>query len=278
MKFRLTLRSRGAGISLAGIAAVAGVAISGAVAANASTSHHTATAKPTIVLEHGAWADGSSWNGVVTRLQAAGYTVDVPPNPLRGPASDSAYLASYLATITGPIVLVGHSYGGFVTSDAATGNADVKALVYVDAYIPAAGDTLNSLTAQFPGSEVGPAALNFVPSDGGVVDAYIKPALYHSILANDLSTRRAAQLAAVQRPIAGSALAEPSTAPAWTTVPSWDVIGTADHAIPVAAQKFMATRAHSTVTDVKASHLSLVSQPRIVTRVIEAAAEHTDNR
>ena len=108
------------------------------------------------MLEHGAWADGSSWDGVVTRLQKDGYTVDVPPNPLRGPDSDSAYLASYLATVPGPIVLVGHSYGGFVITNAATGDKNVKALVYVDAYIPAQGDTLNSLTSQFPGSQITP--------------------------------------------------------------------------------------------------------------------------
>ena len=147
------------------------------------------------MLEHGAWADGSSWDRVVTRLQADGYTVDVPPNPLRGPDSDSAYLASYLQTVPGPIVLVGQSYGGFVISDAATGNANVKALVYVDAYIPAQGETINSINAQFPGSQLVPSALNFVPSAGGVVDAYIKPNLFGSILANDLSARRAAELA-----------------------------------------------------------------------------------
>ena len=217
--------------------------------------------KPTIVLEHGAWADGSSWSGVVTRLQKDGYTVDVPPNPLRGPDSDSAYLASYLATVPGPVVLVGHSYGGFVITNAATGDKNVKALVYVDAYIPAQGDTINSLTAQFPGSQITPAALNFVPSPGGVTDAYIKPALFRSILANDLPASQAAELAATQRPIAATALTEPSGPPAWATIPSWAVIGTADHAIPPAAQEFMAARAHATVTKVNASHLSLISHP-----------------
>jgi pimeloyl-ACP methyl ester carboxylesterase len=257
-------------LSLAGLSVIAATAVSGA-AASADVSTPTAP-KPTIVLEHGAWADGSSWDGVVSRLQNAGYTVDVLPNPLRGPASDSDYLASYLATIKGPIVLVGHSYGGFVTTNAATGNSNVKALVYVDAYIPAQGETLNGLTAQFPGSEVSPAALNFVPSPGGVVDAYIKPELFHSILANDLSTQQAAQLAATQRPIAGSALDEQSGPPAWTDIPSWDVIGTADHAIPVAAQEFMAKRAHAVVTEVNASHLSMISHPSTVTSVIESAA------
>ena len=152
----------------------------------AASGHSQSAVKPTIVLEHGAWADGSSWDGVVTLLQKDGYTVDVPPNPLRGPDSDSAYLASYLATVPGPVVLVGHSYGGFVTTNAATGDKNVKALVYVDAYLPAQGDTINSLTAQFPGSQITPAALNFVPSPGGVTDVYIKPSLFRSILANDL--------------------------------------------------------------------------------------------
>ena len=227
------------------------------------------------MLEHGAWADGSSWSGVVTRLQKDGYTVDVPPNPLRGPGSDSAYLASYLATVTGPVVLVGHSYGGFVTTNAATGDQNVKALVYVDAYIPAQGDTINSLTAQFPGSQITPAALNFVASPGGVTDAYIKPALFRSILANDLPASQAAELAATQRPIAASALTEMSGPPAWTSIPSWAVIGTADHAIPPAAQEFMAARAHATVTKINASHLSLISHPGTVTNVIEEAARAT---
>lgn len=258
------------GLSLVGLTLVTGAGVSAATASADATSH--ATPKPTIVLEHGAWADGSSWGGVVSRLQHDGFTVDVPPNPLRGPADDSAYLASYLATITGPIVLVGHSYGGFVITDAAAGNTNVKALVYVDAYLPAQGDTLSGLTAQFPGSEVAPTALNFVPSAGGVVDAYIKPGLFHSILANDLSTRRAAELAATQRPIAASALGEPSGPPAWTTIPSWDVIGTADHAIPVAAQEFMAKRAHAATTEIDASHLSMISHPHAVTSVIESAA------
>ena len=266
------------GLAVVGLA-VAGLAvIPGAVAAASTGSHSDATgsaAKPTIVLEHGAWADGSSWSGVVTRLQKDGYTVDVPPNPLRGVDSDSAYLASYLATVPGPIVLVGHSYGGFVTTNAATGDKNVKALVYVNAYIPAQGDTLNSLTSQFPGSQITPAALNFVPSPGGVTDVYIKPSQFRSILANDLPAGQAAELAATQRPIAASTLADVSGPPAWTSIPSWAVIGTADHAIPPAAQEFMAGRAHATVTKINASHLSLISHPGEVTDVIEEAARHT---
>jgi pimeloyl-ACP methyl ester carboxylesterase len=261
-------------LSIIGLAVAGLVAVPAAVAAASTGSSHP-TPKPTIVLEHGAWADGSSWDGVVKRLQHDGYTVDVPPNPLRGVASDSAYLSSYLATISGPIVLVGHSYGGFVATNAATGNKNVKALVYVDAYIPARGDTINSINAQFPGSQLLPTALTFVPSAGGVVDAYVKPALFGGILGNDLSAKQNAELAATQRPVAASTLADVSGAPAWTSIPSWDVIGTEDHAIPPAAQEFMAKRAHSNVTTIKASHLSLVSHPGKVDIVIEEAARHT---
>jgi pimeloyl-ACP methyl ester carboxylesterase len=268
MQSPLNVRNRKLQLTLASLAAVAAIAIPSAVA----TADTAAPPKPTIVLEHGAWADGSSWDDVVARLQADGYTVDVPPNPLRGPDSDSAYLDSYLQTVPGPIVLVGHSYGGFVITDAATGNANVKALVYVDAYIPAQGETINSINAQFPGSQLVPSALSFVPSAGGVTDTYIKPSLFPQILANDLPAKEAAVLAATQEPIAASALTDPSGPPAWATIPSWDVIGTQDHAIPVAAQEFMAKRAHAAVTQINASHLSLISQPGKVTAVIEAAA------
>ena len=153
MRMPLKFGTRKARFALIGLAVAGLAAIPSAVAAASTSNHAESAVKPTIVLEHGAWADGSSWSGVVTRLQKDGYTVDVPPNPLRGPAGDSAYLASYLATVPGPVVLVGHSYGGFVTTNAAAGDKNVKALVYVDAYIPAQGDTINSLTAQFPGSQ-----------------------------------------------------------------------------------------------------------------------------
>ena len=275
MRTPLNLGTRKARFALIGLALAGLVAITSTVAAASTSSHPDSAVKPTIVLEHGAWADGSSWSGVVTRLQKDGYTVDVPPNPLRGADSDSAYLASYLATVTGPVVLVGHSYGGFVITNAATGDQNVKALVYVDAYIPAQGDTINSLTAQFPCSQITPTALNFVSSPGGVTDVYIKPSLFGSILANDLPASQASELAATQRPIAASALTEVSGAPAWTSIPSWAVIGTADHAIPPAAQEFMAARAHATVTKINASHLSLISRPGDVTNVIEEAARHT---
>ena len=282
MRNPLQARNRKSRLALTGAAVAALIAIPSTIAAASTgsparpaSSHSSPAARPTIVIEHGAWADGSSWDGVVTRLQQDGYTVDVPPNPLRGVSSDSAYLASYLATVPGPVVLVGHSYGGFVTTNAAAGDKNVKALVYVDAYLPAQGDTINSINAQFPGSQITPAALNFVPSPGGVTDVYIKPALFRGIFASDLPASEAAVLAATQQPIAATALTEPSGPPAWAAIPSWDVIGTADNAIPPAAQEFMAARAHATVTKIDASHLSLISQPRTVANVIEQAARAT---
>jgi pimeloyl-ACP methyl ester carboxylesterase len=281
MKSTLTSRRIGRRLTLAAAALALVAALAPAATAATATAADTAgsqarsAVKPTIVLVHGAWADGSSWSDVVTRLQHDGYTVAVPPNPLRGVAADAAYLAGYLKTITGPIVLVGHSYGGFVITNAATGNANVKALVYVDAYIPDQGDTLNTLTAKYPGSKVAPDALDFVPLSDGTVDVYIKPARFRDILANDLPIRQAAQLAATQRPIVASALDEPSGTPAWTTIPSWDVIGLADHALPAAAQQYMATRAHAHTTTIDASHLSMLSHPIAVEHVIEDAAHHT---
>jgi pimeloyl-ACP methyl ester carboxylesterase len=273
MKLSTTLRR----ITLLGAAAILVAAIAPVAAAAPATgaAYGEPTAKPTVVLVHGAWADGSSWQDVVVGLQRDGYTVDVPPNPLRGVAADAASLAAYLKTITGPIVLVGHSYGGFVITNAAPGNKNVRALVYVDAYIPAAGDTLNALTAQFPGSQVTPDALNFVPLGDGSVDVYIQQAKFRGILANDLPVRQAAELAATQRPLVASALGEASGTPAWTSVPSWDVIGLADHALPAAAQRFMAKRAGATVTEINASHLSMLSHPVTVEHVIEDAAHHT---
>jgi pimeloyl-ACP methyl ester carboxylesterase len=275
VRIPLKLGTRKARLAAVGLTLVGAIAIPTTVAAASPSSHSQPAVKPTIVLEHGAWADGASWSGVVTRLQSDGYTVDVPPNPLRGVANDSAYLASYLATVPGPIVLVGHSYGGFITTNAATGNTNIKALVYVDAYIPAQGETLNGLTSQFTGSQISSDALTFVPSAGGVVDAYIQPSQFRTILGNDLSARQDAELAATQRPIAASALGDVSGPPAWTDIPSWAVIGTNDHAVPPAAQEFMARRAQATVTKINASHLSLISQPSKVTGVIEEAARHT---
>ena len=284
---RLTApRLAAAGVSLAiagtllgaGLAGSATAATAGTTATATTTARHAAAVKPTIVLVHGAWADSSSWNGVIERLQALGYTVDAPPNPLSGVSSDSAYLSDFLSTISGPIILVGHSYGGFVITNAATGNPQVKALVYDDAFIPAAGDTPESLSTAMPGSCLTSTALNFVPYPGapsGDSDVYVKQSVFPGCFANGLPAREGAALAAEQQPPVASILSDTlTTTPAWQTIPSWDIIGTADHVIPPAEQVVMAKRAGSHVTEINAPHLSMISDPGAVTGVILEAA-HT---
>jgi pimeloyl-ACP methyl ester carboxylesterase len=235
--------------------------------------------RPTIVLVHGDWADGSSWNGVIGRLERRGFTVVAPPNPLRGPTSDAAYIASFLQTIPGPIVLVAHSYGGFVITNAATGNPNVKALVYVDAFIPDVGQTFVDLGV---GSCVDPAtAVNAVPVPGGVVDLYLRREAnppypgYAECFANGVNPNQAALLFAAQRPAALNQFFEPSGLPAWETIPSWSLIGTDDHVITPAQQQAMSTHAGAHISTVNAGHLSLVTRPNAVTQVIEAAVDAT---
>jgi len=262
-------------LSQVGAADAAGSRTAGAARAGAATS--PGGAKPTVVLVHGAWADSGSWDQVVARLQRHGYTVVAFPNPLRGLPDDSAYLAAFLQTISGPIVLVGHSYGGMVITNAATGNTNVKALVYVDAFIPAEGETLGQLASLEPGSCVGgdpTQVFDLVPYPGappGAVDAYVKQSLFPSCFANDLPAKQAAVLAATQRPLSTVSLGQPSGPPAWVDIPSWALVGTLDHAIPPAAQLFMAERAGARIVEVKASHLSMISHPGAVTRLIIAA-------
>jgi len=273
-------------ITVTAVLAIAGLLItsSQAPSARGATAHaaHVAVtagatgAKPTIVLEHGAWADSSSWDGVIQRLQLLGYTVDVPPNPLRSLPGDSAYLADFLKTIPGPVVLVGHSYGGAVITNAATGNSQVKALVYVDAFIPDQGQTLLQLATAQPGSCVtASTAFNVVPLSTGDADLYVRQSVFPGCLANGLPASQAAVLAATQRPLAASVLTEPSGAPAWKQIPTWAVVGTADQAIPPAEQIAMAKHADAHITEVDAPHLSMISDPGVVTAVILRAVRAT---
>ena len=263
------------------IVAMAGLLIPLSQIASAGTAGAAAAGdgpKPTIVLVHGAWADTSSWDGVIQRLQADGYTVYAPPNPLQGLAYDPAYLADFLHTISGPIVLVGHSYGGAVITNAATGDPQVKALVYVDAFVPAQGQTLAQLLASSPGTCAVPANLNVVPFPGapsGVGDAYIKQSAFPSCMANGLPASEARVLAVTQLPLSTIALTQPTGVPAWQTIPSWAVVGTADHAIPLALQLAMAHTAHAHITRVDAPHLSMISDPGTVTNVILQAVRAT---
>jgi pimeloyl-ACP methyl ester carboxylesterase len=261
--------------------AIAGLLIPASQLASARTTRSAVPAggpKPTIVLEHGAWADSGSWDAVIQRLQADGYTVYAPPNPLNGLSYDSAFLADFLHTISGPIVLVGHSYGGEVITNAATGDKQVKALVYVDAFAPAQGQSIAQLLAAYPGSCASPSNLAIAPIPGapkGVADAYIKQSVFPSCMANGLPASEARILAATQRPLATIALGQKSGVPAWKTIPAWAVVGTADHAIPPALQLAMAKRAHARITKVHAPHLSMISNPGVVTRVILEAVRAT---
>jgi pimeloyl-ACP methyl ester carboxylesterase len=277
-------------IILAAIVAVAAVlaVTTQAASARPSSSHvfrWSGGHKPVIVLEHGAWADASSWDKVIRLLQDDGFTVYAPPNPLRGllPGQDSTYLHAFLtqnAALAGQhVVLVGHSYGGAVITNAAVGASEVKALVYVDAFIPAQGDTLLSLLDNSGSCLGGPPADIFdfvpIPGGGGDVDTYIKPSLVPGCFASGLPASQAAVIAATQRPLAASTLNEPSGTPAWKTIRSWAVIGTADRVIPPAVLTSMAKRAGAHITDVNAGHLSMISNPRTVAKVIEHAAKAT---
>jgi pimeloyl-ACP methyl ester carboxylesterase len=234
--------------------------------------------QPTIVLVHGDWADASSWAAVIERLQEQDYSVVAPPNLLRGPAIDAAYLASYLQTISGPIVLVAHSYGGFVITNAATDNANVKALVYIDGFMPDEGEVLGTLASS--GSCVSESAFNTVPYDGGV-DAYLRweangsyPG-FMACFANGVDPKTARVLAATQRPAALAEYSEPSGPAAWKTIPSWSLIGTADNVIPRALLEKMSNRAGAHITRVDAGHLTLITRPAEVTEVIISAVDAT---
>jgi pimeloyl-ACP methyl ester carboxylesterase len=250
-------------------------------AARPTRAHgHMGDVQPTIVLVHGAWADSGSWDKVIHRLQAHGYTVYAPPNPLQGLTTDTRTISNFLHSITGPVVLVGHSYGGAVITNAAVGDSQVKALVYDDAYLPAQGESLVNLTTAgscFAVSDLN-TVFNFVPIPGfppADVDAYVKQSVFPGCFANGLPTSEGAALAATQRPLAVGALMDKSGTPAWATIPSWDVIGTADHVIPAAEQLFMAKRAHSHIVTVKASHLSMISHPAAATDLILRAVHAT---
>ena len=239
-----------------------------------------ATTKPTIVLVHGAWADGSSWDAVTRELQAQGYPVLVPPNLLRGLTDDAAYVASFLAQRTsGPVVLVGHSYGGAVITNAGAAAGDVRALVYVNAFMPDEGETVlqildgsgSALAVADPTTVFDIAGYPGAPE--GAAEVFLKADVVHGSFAQDLPEADRWTIVASQRPASLVANVTPSGAPAWKTIPSWAVIGTDDRVIPVAVLRRMAERAGSTVSEVDgASHVSMVSHPDAAVSAILAAA------
>ena len=239
--------------------------------------------KPTIVLVHGAWADGSSFAAVTAALQLDGYTVLLAPNPLRGVANDTKAVADFLAqATTGPVVLAAHSYGGVVITGAALAHPDVKALVYIDAYAPDSGESATSLTNERPGSLLNVAdpttVFDFVlpaaDASQGDYDSYIKRDRFHEIFAASLPAIESNVLGAGQSPATLGALGTPFTGvPAWKTVPSWFFVGTADQVIPADQQRHMAERAQGTVVEGKAPHLSMLAEPLKVARLIIDAAK-----
>jgi pimeloyl-ACP methyl ester carboxylesterase len=229
--------------------------------------------KPTIVLIHGAFAESASWNGVISRLHSAGHPVIAASNPLRSLSGDAAAVSSLLSTVDGPIVLVGHSYGGAVASNAAVGHDNVKALVFVAAFAPDLDESIGELSGRFPGGTLG-ETLNQVPLADGSVDLYIQQAKFHKQFAADVSAEQAALDAAAQRPLNTVALNEGSGEPAWKAIPSWFIYPELDYNIPLEAHRFMAERAggRGRVELAGASHAIPASEPDAVADLILQAA------
>jgi pimeloyl-ACP methyl ester carboxylesterase len=239
-----------------------------------ASARNTPLPKPTVVLVHGAFADASSWNGVIKRLHDKGYTVIAAANELRSVKGDAAAVSSLVKSIHGPVVLVGHSYGGPVISEAASGLANVKALVYVAAFAPDVGENAAELSGRFPGSSLGSALAPPVALADGGKDLYIEQDKFHAQFAADVPAAQASLMAVGQRPVTDAALHEASTSAAWKSIPSWFIYGSADLNIPPAAQAIMAKRAHSRKTEVikGASQVVMVSHPAEVAALIEQAA------
>jgi pimeloyl-ACP methyl ester carboxylesterase len=235
----------------------------------------TETRNPTIVLVHGAFADGSSWNGVIKRLQAKGLEVIAPANPLRGISIDSAYTASVLGQIDGPVLLVGHSYGGAVISNAASQADNVVGLVFVCAFAPDEGEALGQVAATSKDAILGSVQLaqNYPSGDGEAVEFTIDPAGLHEAFAADLTAEQTAVLAATQRPVAQLAFTEHNGPPAWKHLRSWAIVASGDKAAGTDVTRSMAERAGATITELDGSHVIMVSRPQAVTDVIlEAVA------
>jgi pimeloyl-ACP methyl ester carboxylesterase len=228
--------------------------------------------QPTVVLVHGAFADASSWNGVIQRLQRQGYTVLAPANPLRGVAADAAYLASVVNQLNGPVLLAGHSYGGAVISNAATDASNVVGLIYVAAFAPDEGELLGDVAASSKDSLLGTAQVQreYPTGPGGETapEFLVDPARFREVFAADLPAEQAAVMAATQRPVAAAAFSDVSGPPAWKSLPSWAVVATADKAAGSDVVRSMAQRAGADIVEVEASHVVMVSQPQAVTELI----------
>jgi pimeloyl-ACP methyl ester carboxylesterase len=273
---RTVLAAMTAGIALSALS-VHGSG-TGSEPAGTATEQTPRPAKPTVVLVHGAFADSSSWNGVIEKLEGDGYLVIAVANPLRGLRSDAEYVRSVLDGVSGPIVLAGHSYGGSVMGEAADGHPDVTALVYVASFLLEQGESTGQLAAKFPGAELGAAldAVAFpVPGGGTGEDLYIRRDEFHRVFAADVPRDVADLMGATQRPIAAAALAEPATRTAWRTIPSWNMVTLQDLAIPADSMRFMGERAGSRTVEIDASHAVTVSRPDAVAALIDEAARAT---
>lgn len=279
----MTIRQRRGLLGLTAAALAAALALFGAAALPASadpgrssSTLASSTTKPTVVLVHGAFADSSGWSIVAPALQAKGYPVIAFSNPLRGIDYDSQYLRDFLTTIPGPVVLVGHSYGGALITNAATGNPNVKSLVYVAAYALAEGESVQAANALGGGHSDLTDHLVLRPFPGaaeGDADASIDPAFFPELFAQDLPKAVTKTLATSQRPGALSSLVTPSGVPAWESIPSWYMVAKNDRIIPPEAERAMAERAGSTVVEVNSSHVPMLSQPQKVISLITSAAK-----
>jgi len=223
--------------------------------------------KPSIVLVHGAWADGTGWQKIIPILEKDGFTVTAVQNPLRSLAEDIATTKRVIDSQKGDVVVVGHSYGGAVMTGAAAGSSKVKALVYVAAFAPEAGEAVGGLMEKFPPS---PLASALAPDSAGFL--YIDRTKFHEVFASDVSDGEASIMAATQKPLAGSALGEPISATAWKTIPSWYVVSTQDQAINPDLQRFMAKRMGANTKDIGSSHVPFLSHPVEIAKIIEEAA------
>jgi pimeloyl-ACP methyl ester carboxylesterase len=237
----------------------------------------TNDAAPTVVLVHGAFADGSGWSGVIATLAESGLSVVAPPNPLRGISHDAAYIASFVQQIEGPVLLVGHSYGGAVNTNAASQTDNVVGLVYVGAFLPDDGETLQGLAEQATDSMVGPALrpAPYPSGDGATTMEFsLDTASFHDVFCADVPDAEAVVMATTQRPLSELAFSEPTRNPAWKTLPSWAIFGAADLVIGVTGLRAMAERANADTVEVDgASHVVMISQPEAVTDVILAAVD-----
>jgi pimeloyl-ACP methyl ester carboxylesterase len=238
-------------------------------------AQETTTPPLTVVLVHGAFADSSSWAGVIEGLHAKGIPVVAAANPLRGLALDSAFIASVFAEISGPVLAVGHSYGGAVISNAATGASNVVGLVYVAAFAPDEGEVLLEVTGTSKDSVLGSALVAHEYPDGtDTATAFtIDPAKARDAFASDLSEAEAALVGTIQRPTSVRAFTDKSGAPAWKKLHSWAVVATADRAAGTDLVRAHAERAGAEITEVAGSHVFMISKPQVVVDVIEAAIE-----